>query len=49
MPVLKGWVKYESLKDGSIDLADLALLHDMARVQADNETIAYDMRKQNNG
>jgi hypothetical protein len=38
--------KYESLKDGTLDLADIALMNDALSVKAENEAIAY---RVNNG
>lgn len=35
-PVVKNMCRYESLKDGSIDLADIALMNDALDVQAEN-------------
>ena len=32
-PVLRGLCRYESLKDGTLDLADIALMHDARTVQ----------------
>ncbi|MNT31529.1 hypothetical protein D3C72_1673690 [compost metagenome] len=39
-PVLEGLCKYESLKDGVLDLADVALMHDALAVRADNQAEA---------
>jgi hypothetical protein len=36
-PVLAGLCKYESLKDGSLDLADIALMNEALDVQAENQ------------
>lgn len=36
-PVLRGLCKFESLKDGSLDLADLALMNDSLDVMDENE------------
>lgn len=36
-PVLRGMCKYESLIDGSLDLADIALMNDALTVQDENE------------
>ena len=36
-PVLKSMCKFESLKDGTLDLADIALMNDALDVQADNQ------------
>ena len=39
-PVVRGLCRYESLKDGSLDLADIALMNDALDVIAENERIA---------
>ncbi|MFG0231746.1 DUF6889 family protein [Achromobacter sp. 413638] len=39
-PVLRGHIHYDRLLDGSVDLADIALMNDAAAVQADNEMLA---------
>lgn len=36
-PVLRGLCKYESLKDGTLDLCDIALMNDALDVQDENE------------
>jgi hypothetical protein len=36
-PVLKGLCKYESLKDGSVDLEDIARMNAALDVEAENE------------
>lgn len=41
-PVIAGLCKFESLKDGSIDLADLALMNDALQVQQDNQLLAQE-------
>lgn len=38
-PVIKGMCRYESLKDGTLDLADIALMNDALDVQADNQRL----------
>lgn len=48
MPVLAGLCKYESLKDGTLDLADIALMNDALAVKLDNESLAREW-KENNG
>lgn len=35
-PVAKGMCKYESLKDGTLDLADIALMNDMIDLETEN-------------
>lgn len=36
-PVMAGLCRYESLKDGSLDLEDIAIMNDALGVRADNE------------
>lgn len=36
-PVLRGLCRYESLKDGGLDLGDIALMNDALDVQDENE------------
>lgn len=36
-PVIRNLCKYESLKDGTIDLEDLALMNDALAVNDENE------------
>lgn len=36
-PALKGMCRYESLKDGTLDLADVANMNDALDVAAENE------------
>ena len=36
-PVLEGMCQFESLKDGTIDLVDVALMNDALDVRAENE------------
>lgn len=36
-PVIHGMCRFESLKDGTLDLADIALMNDALDVQADNQ------------
>lgn len=35
-PVIRGMCKFESLRDGSVDLADIALMNDALAVDAEN-------------
>lgn len=37
-PVLEGMCRYESLKDGVLDLADVAKMNDALDVRAENES-----------
>ena len=48
-PVIAGMCKYESLKDGTVDLADIALMNDALAVRADNEEIAREAMTKANG
>lgn len=41
--------RYESLKDGSLDLADIALMNDALAVKADNEDMARRELEKRNG
>lgn len=45
-PVKAGMCRYESLKDGTLDLADIALMHDYLSVDADNDLIARNIAEQ---
>lgn len=44
-PVVRQMCRYESLKDGTIDLADIALMNDALDVVAENERIANELSK----
>ncbi|MDQ0507412.1 DUF6889 family protein [Xanthobacter agilis] len=35
-PVARGWCKYESLKDGTLDLCDIALMNEAIAAEAEN-------------
>lgn len=48
-PVIAGLCRYESLKDGSIDLADIALMNDALMVRADNEALARERMEKKHG
>lgn len=37
--MIRGLCRYESLKDGTLDLADIALMNDALDVQADNQLL----------
>lgn len=47
-PVIKGMCKYESLIDGTLDLADIALMNDALDVVADNEYLIEEAREREN-
>lgn len=44
-PVIKGMCKYESIIDGTVDLADIALMNDALDVVADNEYLIEEARE----
>lgn len=46
-PVIAGMCRYESLLDGTLDLADLALMNDALDVRAENERRARDAPEKN--
>jgi hypothetical protein len=48
-PVDAGMCRYESLKDGTLDLDDLARMNDYLAMKADNETLAQDLVEQRRG
>ena len=41
--------RYESLKDGTLDLADIALMNDLLAVRADNERLMREATDRSNG
>ena len=43
-PCVKGMCKFESLKNGKIDLADIALMNDALDVHADNQYLLDEAR-----
>ena len=45
-PVLEGLCRYESLIDGSIDLADVARMNDALDVRCENERRVYEATKE---
>ncbi|WP_409449601.1 DUF6889 family protein [Acinetobacter sp.] len=47
-PVIKGMCKYESLTNGELDLADIALMNDALDVVADNEYLLNKERERKN-
>ncbi|HCA5065505.1 hypothetical protein RAN67_02415 [Acinetobacter baumannii] len=48
-PVIRGLCRFESLKDGTLDLADIALMNDALDVQADNQLLLERYNEQNKG
>ncbi len=47
-PVIKGMCKFESLKNGELDLLDIALMNDALDVVADNEYLLNKERERKN-
>ncbi|WP_428839965.1 DUF6889 family protein [Acinetobacter nosocomialis] len=47
-PAIKGMCKFESLKNGELDLADIALMNDALDVVADNEYLLNQERERKN-
>ncbi len=48
-PVLEGLCRYESLKNGAVDLEDIARMNDALAVRADNDAIARRVLENENG
>lgn len=46
--MLAGLCRFESLKDGTLDLADIALMNDALTVKADNEAKAKQLIENKN-
>jgi hypothetical protein len=44
-PVVRGMCQYESLKNGAIDLADVALMNDALDVLEENQALARRMNE----
>ena len=44
-PVVNGMCRYESLKDGTLSLADIALMNDVLDVRDENERRYLEERK----
>ena len=44
---MEGLCKYESLKDGTLDICDVALLNDALAVRAENERLAKEVSQRN--
>ena len=47
-PVIKGMCRFESLKDGTIDLADIAMMNEHLDVVAENAQLAQQHAEQAN-
>lgn len=48
-PVMAGCCRYESLVDGTLDLADLMLMNDALDVQAENERRYIEAKERESG
>ncbi|MBR8443231.1 hypothetical protein KDW23_00790 [Burkholderia cenocepacia] len=48
-PVHAQMCRFESLKDGTLDLADVALMNDSLAIRADNEAAARRRQERENG
>lgn len=48
-PVMRGLIKYESLKDGSVDLADLFIMNHALRISDENERRIHETIRETNG
>ncbi|WP_322076426.1 DUF6889 family protein [Burkholderia cepacia] len=48
-PVHAQMCRFESLKDGTLDLADVALMNDSLAARADNEAAARRRQERENG
>lgn len=44
-PVVKGLCRYESLKDGTLDLCDIALMNDALAAKEENERRYFNANK----
>ena len=44
-PVVHGMCRYESLKNGALDLADVALMNDALDVKEENQALARSMNE----
>ncbi|GAC1042255.1 hypothetical protein thsrh120_22590 [Rhizobium sp. No.120] len=48
-PVLRGLCKFESLKDGTLDICDIALMNEALNVADENQSRAQQSSQQANG
>lgn len=48
-PVGAGMCRYESLSDGTLDLADIARMNDYLAMKADNEILAQEIAEHRRG
>lgn len=49
LPVLEGLCRFESLKDGTLDLADVALMNDALLLRADNKARIREAEERQHG
>jgi hypothetical protein len=49
LPVLEGLCRFESLKDGTLDLADVALMNDALLIRAENKARIYQGEERQHG
>lgn len=49
LPVLEGLCRFESLKDGSLDLADVALMNDALLIRAENKARIREAEERQHG
>jgi hypothetical protein len=47
-PVMKGMCKYESLKDGTLDLYDILLMNEALDVESENQIRIAEARRRKN-
>lgn len=47
--MLKGLCRFESLKDGTLGLEDIALMNDALEVESDNQLLARERAEKANG
>ena len=48
-PVMRGLVKYESLKDGTVDLADIYIMNTALRISDENERRIHETIRETHG
>lgn len=48
-PVMRGLIKYESLKDGTVDLADIYIMNTALRISDENERRIHETIRETHG
>ncbi|TWA78024.1 hypothetical protein FBZ85_106184 [Azospirillum brasilense] len=48
-PVSEGWCRYESLKDGTLDLADIAEMNDCIDARIENDWRVHEAARRERG